>query len=92
MSEYRRKVWEWIVGLPSDYEFSANDVRNLFGEPDPEHEPNAGNNAIGKIFADAHGAGLIEKTGQDVRSNAPRRKGGTDKMWRRTAKRQEKLF
>jgi hypothetical protein len=62
--------------------FSADDLRDRVWEPDPDHTPNGANNTIGSIFRQAAAQGLIELTGQVVKSRSPHRKGGMIQLWR----------
>jgi hypothetical protein len=48
---------------------------------DPAGAPNARQNGIGSLFNQWARRGLIVDTGQNVRSKAPRRKGGKDSVW-----------
>jgi hypothetical protein len=48
---------------------------------DGTHEPNARQNGIGSMFNRAAKRGLIEWTGEVVRSRAPHRRGGTIRVW-----------
>ena len=48
---------------------------------DQTHTPNARQNGIGALFNQAARRGLIEWTGNVVRSRAPHRKGGMNREW-----------
>lgn len=66
-------------------EFTADDVTaNGLVALDPDHAANGRQNAIGTLFNQASRRGLIDFTGQVVRSNAPHRKGGAIRVWRGT--------
>jgi hypothetical protein len=51
-----------------------------------DHDPNGSQNAIGAQFRVWRSRGLIEPTGEYVRSRAPHRKGGAIGTWRATPK------
>lgn len=51
---------------------------------DPDHAANGKQNAIGSMFNQASRRGLIDFTGDVVRSVAPHRKGGGIRVWRGT--------
>lgn len=75
---------EVIRAVPKGTEFTAEDLRDWIGDPDPDGTPNGANNAIGSLFREASAAGLIEPTGRYVKSRSPRRKGGVVQIWERT--------
>jgi hypothetical protein len=60
--------------------FTSDDLLAAVGLPDPEHEPNARNNAVGSVFRWAAGEGLIETVGV-TKSRLPTRKGGIVRVW-----------
>jgi hypothetical protein len=65
--------------------FTADDVTLNGALPvDPDHAPNAKQNGIGNLFNQLARRGLIDFTGTVVRSNAPHRKGGANRVWRGT--------
>lgn len=63
--------------------FTADDVTDN-GTVGFGHAPNAAPNAIGAMFNQASRRGLIDFTGEVVRSNAPHRKGGCIRVWHGT--------
>jgi hypothetical protein len=72
--------------------FTSDDLLNLVGLPDPDHEPNARNNAVGSVFRWAAGEGLIETVGV-TKSQLPTRKGGIVRVWQgRTEDTTPRLF
>lgn len=65
----------------SGIRFSADDVTADGALAlDPNHDPNALQNAIGAMFRDASRRRLIETVGI-VHARAPHRKGGTNRVW-----------
>lgn len=65
--------------------FTADDVTGDGNVAlDTSHAPNAKQNGIGTLFNQASRRGLIDFTGNVVRSNAPHRKGGAIRVWRGT--------
>ena len=65
--------------------FSADDVTNNGAiTAAGNHEANATQNSIGSLFQSAARSGWISFTGRVVRSRAPHRKGGADRVWQRT--------
>jgi hypothetical protein len=61
--------------------FSANDLRDMVGEPDDTHTANSRNNGIGAVFNAWAQDGRIAPTGRSVRSNKLERKGGRVQEW-----------
>lgn len=61
--------------------FTADDLYEKVGHPDPTHKVNSRNNVVGKIFREACEAGLIESIGWRP-SRQPHRKGGVIRIWR----------
>jgi hypothetical protein len=51
---------------------------------DTHHTPNGKQNGVGALFNQLARRGLIDFTGQVVRSDAPHRKGGAIRVWRAT--------
>lgn len=67
-----------LTGAP----FTADDVTDAGRlAVDADHAPNGAQSAIGAQFNRWHRQGLIEPTGQVVRSAAPHRKGGAIRVW-----------
>lgn len=76
------RAWAAIEDLAATGRaFSSDDLVDLVGLPDPDHEPNARNGAVGAIFRQASTAGLIRPTGRVVTSRQPHRRGGTQRTW-----------
>lgn len=65
----------------SGKEFSANDLYEMVGLPDPSSEPNAKNNTVGTMFRHAAHRGEIRFTGKTILSTVPTRKGGLIRVW-----------
>ena len=65
--------------------FTADDLtRSGTLTVDEHHTPNGKQSSIGSLFSWASKAGLIEGTGDWVRSTSPHRKGGVIRSWRGT--------
>lgn len=65
--------------------FTADDLTNEGAAAlDANHAPNGKQNGIGAYVNQAAQRGLIEWTGQVVKSKAPKRKGGAIRVWMAT--------
>lgn len=72
----------FAVLLAAGLRFSADDVTADGAVAlDGAHTPNGRQSGIGSMFRMLHRRGLIEQTGEIVRSRAPHRKGGMIQVW-----------
>lgn len=86
---WRDRALTTLRELADRAEVTADDLREIVGEPDPNGNPNALNNTIGAVFRQAHAEGWLEPTGHVVRSRAARRRGGMIQVWRGVHQQQE---
>lgn len=62
--------------------FTSDDLIDVVGVPDADHQPNARNNQVGAVFREAARQGIIRSEGRVVQSRQPHRKGGAVRVWR----------
>jgi hypothetical protein len=60
--------------------FSADDLIELVGLPDADHEANGRNSAMGAVFNQLHHQGRIKPVGV-TKSRQKHRKGGLIRVW-----------
>jgi hypothetical protein len=83
--------FEYLVRAGRD-EITMDDVTRC-GEIalDPNGDPNAGQNGLGSFLPTLAKRGWVERTDRVLPSRSPRRKGGTQRIWRITDKARREL-
>jgi hypothetical protein len=83
--DWRARAWGAMRELArSGRPFTADDLIDRVGDPDPDHQPNARNSAVGSLFREAASQGLIVSDGRVVPSRQRHRKGGAIRIWQGT--------
>lgn len=84
--DWRQRAWQELRRLAaSGRPFTADDLLQIVGHPDKEHDPNGRNNSIGAVFQRGSTEKLIVAIGVE-QSTQPHRKGGMVRVWRGTVR------